>query len=81
MAAGDCLTPLEREVARLFDKGHSAAEISQELGKSMATIKRHITIIDNRLDYEPDNRDRAASQQLADRIRQFMPHVVIGSGQ
>ncbi len=81
MAAGDCLTPLERQVARLFDEGLSPAEIERETGKSAATIKRHISIIDNRLDHDADNRDRAASQELADRIRQFMPHVMIISGQ
>lgn len=73
---GDALTPLERQVAELWDANASFAEICAATGKDMQTVRRVVKTIDNRRE---DGADavRAASAALASRIRQFHPHIAI----
>lgn len=81
LAASDCLSPLERAVARYFDEGLAYREIAAKVEKSENTVVRIVRMIDNRDDGVDNSRDRASSQDLVDRIRQFHPHVMLcGSG-
>lgn len=77
LAASDCLSDLERRVAGFFDDGLDYRQIAARVQKSENTVIRIVRMIDNRDDGVENNRDRAASQDLAERIRQFHPHVMM----
>lgn len=74
-SCSDALTPFERDVARYFDDGKSNDEIAQLTSKCRATVDRAVKMIDNRLDAGAVNRDIKASQDLAEKIRRFQPHI------
>ena len=58
-AENSCLTPREREIVALIDKGYSNKEIARELNMAVSTVKNHVHHILGKL--EVDRRGQAAA--------------------